>query len=121
MIKIEYNKQKNGYLVITPQGYLASIDTYNIEFKYSIHRNTASVYNIETAEKYKSIIENAMNIMRVSEYPEDMRYHVYNEFMDLYFDDIESADHAARLNAGSVMDMKTGEVIKRYIESYDNE
>ena len=121
MIKIEYNKQKNGYLVITPQGYLESIDTYNIEFKYSIHRNTATVYNIETAEKYKSIIENAMNIMKVCEYPENMRYHVYNEFMDLYFDDIKSADHAARLNAGSVMDMKTGEVIKRYIESYDNE
>ena len=47
------------------------------------------------------------------------RYHVFNDYIDLYFDDLKEADHVARLNACSVYDIENDVLIAKYIESYE--
>ena len=50
-----------------------------------------------------------------------MRFHVFNDYIDLYFDDYKEAEHTARLNACTIIDTDNDEILARYIESYNNE
>ena len=48
-----------------------------------------------------------------------MRYRVDIDGCTVFFDTLDKADHYARLNAGTVEDMETGETISIYVESED--
>ena len=67
MIKIEFDKIKNGYRIITLLGYVKSYDADNIDFTYTVHRNIAPVFDLETAMKYKKILANIIAIMNTTE------------------------------------------------------
>ena len=52
----------------------------------------------------------------------DSNYEVTVAYSDrsLYFEYFKDADHFARLNAGTITDLRTYEVIRTYVEDYDN-
>lgn len=47
------------------------------------------------------------------------RYHVFNESMDLFFNDLYQAEHYARLNAATVVDTETDEILFKFVESFE--
>lgn len=67
MINIEYDENKKGYLIITLLGYIKSFNENAIEFTYTVHRNIAPVFDLETATKYKKILSNIIQIMNTTE------------------------------------------------------
>lgn len=62
MVKVEYNPYKNGYHVLTPMGYVKRYNSKDYSFTYSIHAN---VFDLGTAQRYKGIIENIIEIMTI--------------------------------------------------------
>ena len=55
----------------------------------------------------------------VKEMNEVARYHVFNESMDLFFNDLYQAEHYARLNAATVVDTETDEILFKFVESFE--
>lgn len=52
----------------------------------------------------------------------DSNYEVIVGYSDrsLYFDYFKDADHFARLNAGTIVDLRTYEIVRVYVEDYEN-
>lgn len=49
-----------------------------------------------------------------------MRFHVFNDYIDLYFDDYKEAEHTARLNACTIIDMDSGDILAIYKDDYND-